>query len=147
MEQNKIKLTKRMLPFLMKPYILIILIIACIIGEIMWLYIAIKNGHYWEFIGMFMVGFFLGFVNGRWTSELWDKHFIQSLLKGLKVSRTPIGRKNAILTYLALGVPMLLSFFLSSYNPFTSSLQSYIFAFICGMNIAIYRWARKLPNQ
>lgn len=147
MDQNKIKLTKRMLPFLMKPHVLLILIGTCILGESLWMYMAIKNRNHWEFMGMFIAGSFLGFVNGRWTSQMWDKYYIQSILKGLKVSRTPIGIKNSLLTYLALGIPMLLSFILSSQNPFTSSLQSYIFAFICGMNIAIYKWVRRLPDQ
>ncbi|MBM3211606.1 hypothetical protein FJZ33_05270 [Candidatus Poribacteria bacterium] len=148
MEQEKIKLTKKMLPPLMKPYVLLVLITLCIMGEGLWVYLAIKDRNYWEFSAMFIVGFSLGSVNGRWTAQLWDKNYLQSLLRRVKVSpRVLLRRKNAWFTYLALGIPLLLSFAFASHNPFLPSLQSYIFGFICGMNIMIYLWARKLPDQ
>jgi hypothetical protein len=146
-DQENIKLTKKMLPFLMKPRVLLILIGTCIIGESLWLYLGIKNKNYWEFSGMFIVGFFLGSVNGRWTSHLWDKYYVKSIVKRIRIFPVLVRRKNSWFTYLALGIPMLLSFAMASHNPFLPSLQSYIFGFIGGMNIAIYFWARKLPEQ
>lgn len=145
-DQEKIKLTKRMLPFLMRPHVLIILMVTSILGEAMWIYLAIRNGNYWECIILFAVGFFLGFVGGGWTAKLWDKYYIQSLLKRVRIMKTTMGKRNSLFIFLALGVPMVLSFALASYDPFLPALQSYIFGFICGMNIALYLWARRLPD-
>jgi len=145
-DQEEKKLNKRMLPFLMKPLTLLILTGTCILGELMWFYLALQHGNQWECLVLFAVGFFLGFVGGGWTSKLWDKYYIQALLRRVKLMRTPMGRRSTTFTVLALGVPMIMSFALASNAPFLPVLQSYVFGFICGMNIAIYLWARKLPE-
>ena len=135
-----------MLPFLMKPFTLLVLTGTCILGEVMWIYLAIQNEDQWKCLGLFTVGFCLGFVGGGWTSRLWDRYYVQALLGRVKLMKTTIGRQSTIFTVLALGVPMIMSFILASHDPFLPILQSYIFGFICGMNIAIYRWARQLPE-
>jgi hypothetical protein len=112
----------------------------------MWLYLAVQNGNQWECLGLFAVGFFLGFIGGGRTSKLWDKYYIQAILKRVKLMRTPMGRRNTIFTVLALGVPMAVSFGLASNTPFLPVIQSYVFGFICGMNTAIYLWAKRLPE-
>jgi hypothetical protein len=93
-----------------------------------------------------MVGFVLGIVGGSWTSELWDKYYIEAMLKRIKLMSTAIGRRSTIFTFLALGIPMIISFILAAGNPLLPILQSYVFGFICGMNITIYRWAKQLPD-
>lgn len=145
-DPEKIKIRKRMLPFLMKPYVLIILIVACIFGEVMWMYRAIQDGNQLESLGLFLVGMLLGGVSGVWTSRMFDKYYVPSLLKRVRFMRTPMSIRNSIFTFLALGVPMAVSFFRSDVDPFLPIMQSYIFGFICGMNIMIYLWARRLPN-
>jgi hypothetical protein len=145
-DQEKNRLTKRMLPFLMKPSTLLILTGTCILGEVMWMYLAIQNGSQWECLGLFIVGLLLGYVGGGWTSQLWDKYYIQALLGRVKLMRTSMGRRSTIFTVVALGVPMVMSFILASHDPFLPILQSYIFGFISGMNAAIYLWARRLPG-
>ncbi len=146
MDQERNRLNKRMLPFLMKPFTLLVLTGACIAGEVMWLYLAVQNGNQLECLGLFAVGFFLGFIGGGRTSKLWDQYYIQAILKRVKLMRTPMGRQNTIFTVLALGVPMAVSFGLTSNTPFLPVIQSYVFGFICGMNTAIYLWARRLPE-
>ena len=135
-----------MLPFLMKPYVLIILIVACVFGEVMWMFRAIQDGNQLESLGLFLVGMLLGGVSGVWTSRMFDRYYVPSLLRRVHFMRTPISIRNSIFTFLALGVPMLVSFFRSDMDPFLPIMQSYIFGFICGMNIMIYLWARRLPN-
>jgi hypothetical protein len=135
-----------MLPFLMKPSTLLILTGTCIMGEVMWIYLAIQNESQWESLGLFVVGSLLGFIGGGWTSKLWDKYYVQALLRRVKLMKTAIGRRSTMFTVSALGIPMMMSFFLASNAPFLPILQSYIFGFICGMNIAIYLWARRLPE-
>lgn len=147
MDQKKYKLTKRMLPFLMKPLTLLILAGVCILGEVMWMYLGIQNGTQWECVGLFVVGSLLGYIGGGWTAKLWDKHYIDAILKRVKIMKTPMGRRNTAFIFLALGVPMVMSFFPSSQHPFLPALQSYIFGFICGMNISIYLWVRQLPDE
>ena len=150
MDQKKNKLTKRMLPFLMKPLTLLILTGICIVGEVIWIFLAIQSEDRWlslgECLGLFAVGFLLGFVGGGWTSKMWDRYYVQFLLRRVKLMKTPMGRRSTIFTFLALGVPMIISLVLASNAPFLPILQSYIFGFICGMNIAIYLWARQLPD-
>jgi hypothetical protein len=146
LELEKIKIQKRMLPFLMKPYTLIVLTVTCIFGEVMWMYSAIQDGNQMESLGLYIVGLFLGGTSGIWTSRLFDKYYVLSLLRRVKIMKTSMGIKNTVYTVLALGVPMVVSFFRSNGDPFLPIIQSYIFGFICGNNIMIYMWARKLPN-
>jgi hypothetical protein len=116
------------------------------LGEFMWMYRAIQYGNQFESLGLFLVGMLLGSVSGVWTSRMFDKYYVLSLLKRVSFMRTPISIRNSIFTFLALGVPMLVSFFRSDLDPFLPIMQSYIFGFICGMNIMIYLWARRLPS-
>jgi hypothetical protein len=146
-DQKKYKLTRRMLPILMKPLTLLVLTGVCIVGEVMWVYLGIRNGNQWECVVLFVVGSLIGFIGGGRTSKLWDEYYIEAILRRVKLMKTPMGRRNAIFIFTALGVPMALSFIPTSLDPFLPVLQSYIFGFICGMNIAIYQWAKKLPKQ
>ena len=146
MDQRKPRLTKRMLPFLMKPFTLLILTVVCVLGEVMWIYLGIRNNDQWECVALFVVGSLIGFIGGGRTSKLWDKYYVEALLKRVKIMKTPLGRRNTIFIFVALGVPMAMSFASTSQHPFLPVLQSYIFGFICGMNIAIYLWAKQLPE-
>ena len=145
-DPNKIKIHKRMLPFLMKPITLIILTITCIFGEVMWMYLAIQDGNQLESLGLFVAGTILGGTSGIWTSRMFDKYYVMSLLGRVSIMRTSAGIKNTVFTVLALGIPMVVSFVRSNMDPFLPIIQSYIFGFICGTNIMIYLWARKLPD-
>ncbi len=136
-----------MLPFLMKPFTLLMLTGVCILGEVMWVYLGIRNGNQWECVAAFTVGWLLGYIGGGKTSKLWDKCYAEALLKRVKIMKTPMGRRNMLFIFTALGIPMVMSLIPSSLDPFLPVAQSYIFGFICGMNIAIYLWARKLPEQ
>lgn len=146
LDPEKIKLHRRMLPFLMKPITLIVLTVTCIFGEVMWMYSAIQDGNQMESLGLFIVGIILGGTSGVWTSRLFDKYYVLTLLRRLNIMKTSMGIKNTVFTVLALGVPMIVSFFLSNGNPFLPIIQSYIFGFICGNNVMIYFWTRKLPG-
>ncbi|HGE73197.1 TPA: hypothetical protein ENX78_20365 [Candidatus Poribacteria bacterium] len=146
LEPEKTKIPKRMLPILMKPYVLIILIVISVFGEVLWMYRAIQDGNQLESFGLFLVGMLLGGINGVWTYRVFDKYYIQSLLNKVNVIRQPMSIKNNVFTFLALGVPMAVSFLRDDIDPFLPIMQSYIFGFICGMNVMLYLWARKLPD-
>jgi len=145
LDPEKIKIYKRMLPFLMKPITLIVLTITCIFGEVMWMYRAIQNGNQLESLGLFVAGAILGGTSGIWTTRMFDRYYVKSILGHVRIMRTPTGIKNTIFTVLALGLPMAVSFARSDLDPFLPIIQSYIFGFICGTNIMIYLWTRKLP--
>jgi len=146
LDQGGPKLTKRMLPFLMKPFTLVVLTLTCILGEVMWMYRAVQDGSQLEALGLFIAGVILGFTSGRWTWQMFDKYYVQSLLKRVNIMKTPIWKQNTLFTVLALGLPMAASFIPTYQNPVLPIIQSYIFGFISGMNVAIYLWARKLPG-
>jgi hypothetical protein len=145
LDPEKIKIHKRMLPFLMKPITLIVLTITCIFGEVMWMYRAIQDGNQLESLGLFLAGEILGGTSGIWTTRMFDRYYVKSILGHVRIMRTPTGIKNTIFTVLALGLPMAVSFARSDLDPFLPIIQSYIFGFICGTNIMIYLWTRKLP--
>jgi hypothetical protein len=145
-EQKKHKLTKRMLPFLMKPFTLVALTVVCLLGEVMWIYLGIRNGTQLECVILFVVGSLIGFIGGGRTSRLWDRYYVDALLRRVKITKTPMGRWVTVFIFLALGIPMGISFIPSAQHPFLPALQSYIFGFICGMNIALYLWAKQLPE-
>ena len=136
-----------MLPILVKPLTLLVLTVVCLVGEVMWVYLGIQNGNQWECVVAVVVGSLLGYIGGGRTSRLWDKYYIEALLRRVKMSKTPMGRRNMLFIFTAIGVPMVMSFIPASLDPFLPVLQSYIFGFICGMNIAIYRWVKQLPKQ
>jgi len=110
------------------------------------MYRAIQDGNQLESFGLFLVGMLLGGINGVWTYRVFDKYYIQSLLNKVNVIRQPMSIKNNVFTFLALGVPMAVSFLRDDIDPFLPIMQSYIFGFICGMNVMLYLWARKLPD-
>ena len=145
-DPEKVKLRKRMLPFLMKPSTLVVISVTCIFGEVMWMYRAIQDGNQLEAFALFLGGMMLGSVSGVWTSRMFDKHYVASLLGRVSIMKTSIGKKNMIFAFLALGLPMIVSFVKGDMDPLLPIIQSYIFGFICGMNIMIYLWARKLPD-
>lgn len=145
-EEPKSKINRRVLPFLMKPATLVIMTLACIFGEVLWFYRAVQEEIQWEAIALFVVGSILGSANGRWTSKMFNDHYIDSLLKRVDIMKTHIGKKNTAFTVLALGLPLLVSFITLDEDPFLPVIQSYIFGFIGGMNIAIYHWVRMLPK-
>jgi len=144
-DPEKVKLRKRMLPFLMKPTTLIVISITCAIGEVMWMFRAIQDGYQFEAFALFLVGMGLGSISGVWTSKMFAKYYVLSLLGHVNIMKTPTGIKNTIFTVIALGLPMAISFIKSDLDPLLPIIQSYIFGFICGMNVMIYLWARKLP--
>ncbi len=146
MDQERHKLNKRMLPFLMKPFTLLALTVVCVLGEVMWIYLGILNNNQWECIALFVVGSLIGFIGGGRTSELWDRYYVEALLRRVKITKTPMGKRNTLFIFLALGVPMVMSFIPTTQHPFLPVLQSYIFGFICGMNIKLYLWAKQLPG-
>jgi len=146
LDPEKVKLRKRMLPFLVRPLTLKVIFITCIFGEVMWMYRAIQDGRQFEALILFVGGIILGGVSGVWTSRMFDKHYVESLLGHVNIIKTSLGIKNTIFAVLALGLPMAVSVIRSDNDPFLAIIQSYIFGFICGMNVMIYLWARKLPD-
>lgn len=146
MDQGKHRLTKSMLPFLMKPFTLLILTVVCVLGEVMWIYLGIQNGNQWVCVVAFVIGSLVGYIGGGQTAKLWDEYYVEALLRRVKIMKTPMGRRNTLFIFTALGAPMVVSFIPSLLSPFLPVLQSYIFGFICGMNVAIYFWAKQLPE-
>jgi len=146
LDPEKMKLRKRMLPFLMKPLTVKVMFITCVFGEVMWMYRAIQDGRQIEAFALFMGGIFLGSVSGIWTSRMFDRHYVESLLGHVNILKTSLGIKNTVFAVIALGLPMAVSVIRSDSDPFLAIIQSYIFGFICGMNVMIYLWARKLPD-
>ena len=146
-KKNKPTLHKRMLPFLMRPPALIVMLVSSVFGQFMWT-TAVSTS--WRFhydrtslALAFAIGIVLGFIQGRFTSYLFDQYYIDVLLKKVKMWNTGLGKITTIFGVSALGIPALWNIFAQT-SP--AGLQSYIFGFIGGMNVGIYLWVRKLPK-
>ena len=87
------------------------------------MYLGIRVGRQWECLTMFVVGLLIGAIGGKWTSKLWDKYYLEARLRRVKLMNTPMGRRNTLFIFTALGIPMILSFITASQHPFLPALQ------------------------
>ena len=74
------KLSRRLLPFYMKLPVFWAFIIFAVLGEVLWVTV-ISNEQIdlrWSSFG-YAFGIVLGFMQGKWTSRLWEKSYLQVL--------------------------------------------------------------------
>ena len=140
-------LRRYMLPFFMRPLILIAFMVVSVFGQIIWIYTVAA---YWHFLYKqsaltfaFAAGIILGYIHGRLTSLLWGKYYIDDVRRRIKMWSTFLGKVTTIYVVLALGIPIFWYIMRGGVSP---GLQSYIFGFIGGMNLGIYLWVRRLPK-
>lgn len=141
------KLSRRLLPFYMKMPIFWAFIVISVLGQLLWvvaLSYDVRIDLRWSSLG-YGVGIGLGFMQGKWTSRLWQ----QSYLKVLKRQITFWDAKGAKLltmyTCVALGLPIFCPFLVRSLDVL-AGIQSYVFGFIGAMNVALMLWVRRIPK-
>jgi len=110
-KNNKPILHRRMLPFLTRPPALIVMIAVSVFSQFMW---TITVSTSWRFhynrqsiILTFALGIVLGFIQGRFISYLFDQHYIDVLLKRIKIWNTVLWKITTIYGILALGIPVM----------------------------------------
>ena len=147
------KLSRRLLPFYMKLPVFWAFIVLSVLGQLLWVAAISQDVRIdlrWSSFG-FGLGIALGFMQGKWTSRLWQ----QSYLKVLKRQITFWDAKGAKLltfyTCLALGLPIFCPFLIRSLDMFRSldmlvGIQSYVFGFIGAMHVPLLLWVRRMPK-
>jgi hypothetical protein len=142
------KLHRRLLPFYMKPAILIAFMMISLIG-ILWSWItAVYLSHvnpFWCSFG-FAFGIVLGYIHGKWTARMWERDYLRVSRREITFWKARGATGTTVYVILALGAPIFIGLSLGQSYEILAGLQSYIFGFIDGMNLALYLWVRQLPR-
>ena len=142
------QLHRRLLPFYMRPASLIIFMTVSLMGQLMWATAVAMAGSVdvrWCGVG-FAVGIVIGYIQGRWMSRMWARDYLRVLKREIRFWQARGATGTTVFVILALGVPVWVELFLVQSHWLLVGLQSYIFGFVGGMNLALYLWVRRLPK-
>ena len=142
------KLHRRLLPFYMRPFILIAFMVVSLIGQLTWttaMAIAESVDAKWCGAG-FALGIVLGYIQGGWISRMWARDYLRVLRREITFWEARGATGTTIFVILALGIPIVVGLSLRHAHHLLVGIQSYIFGFIGGMNLALYLWVRRLPK-
>ena len=142
------KLHRRLLPFYMKPAILIAFMVISLVGQLTWTTaMAMSEGVDVRWCGAgFALGIVLGYIQGRWISRMWARDYLRVLRREITFWEAKGAPGTTFFVILALGIPILVGLSLRQAHGMLVGIQSYIFGFIGGMNFALYLWVRRLPK-
>ena len=142
------KLNRRLLPFYMKPVILIAFMVTSLVGQLTWttaMAIAESVDARWCGVG-FGLGIILGYIQGGWISRMWARDYLRVLKREITFWEAKGATGTTVFVILALGIPIVAGLSLRHAHHMLVGIQSYIFGFIGGMNLALYLWVRRLPK-
>ena len=147
-KQRPEKLYRRLLPFYMKPTILIAFMVISLIGQLTWTTAMAMSGAVdvrWCGVG-FGLGIVLGYIQGGWIARMWARDYLRVLKREITFWGAKGATGTTVFVILALGVPIVIGLSLDQAHGILVGIQSYIFGFIGGMNLALYLWVRRLPK-
>ncbi len=147
-KQQPSKLYRRLLPFYMKPVFLIAFMTISLGGQLMWATAVAMAGRVdvqWCGVG-FAVGIVVGYIQGRWMSRMWAHDYLRVLKREIRFWEARGATGTTVFVILALGIPVWIELFVVQSHWLLVGLQSYIFGFVGGMNLALYLWVRRLPK-
>ena len=142
------KIHRRLLPFYMRPMVLVAFMAISVVGQIVWITAVRIVGEidmWWCSLG-FAFGIILGYIHGKWIARMWDRDYLRVLKREITFWQAKGGKGTTILMVLALGIPIFFAVFARLSIDSLAGLQSYIFGFICGTNFAVFSWVRQLPK-
>ena len=140
------KLSRRLLPFYMKLPVFWAFIIFAFLGEVLWVTV-ISNEQIdlrWSSFG-YAFGIVLGFMQGKWTSRLWEKSYLQVLRREISFWEAKGAKSLTYFTCISLGLPVVGIILIESTAKLVG-IQSYVFGFIGAMNVALLLWVRRIPK-
>ena len=142
------KLHRRLLPFYMNPAILIAFMGLSLTGQIAWTTaMAMAEGIDVRWCGAgFALGIVLGYIQGKWTSRMWERDYLRVLKREITFWEAKGATGTTVYVILALGIPIFIGLSMGQSYGLLVGLQSYIFGFVGGMNLALYLWVRRLPK-
>ena len=141
------KLSRRLLPFYMKMPIFWAFIIVTFLGQILLAASIAKFPRLdirWTTFG-YAFGIILGFMQGKWTSRLWQNSYLQVLRREITFWEAKGAKSLTYFTCFALGLPVVGIMLIGS-TAELAGIQSYIFGFVGGMNVALLLWVRRIPK-
>lgn len=141
------KLSRRLLPFYMKMPVFWAFIVISVLGQLLWAAPFSANVRIdlrWSSLG-YGLGISLGFMQGKWMARLWQRWYLQVLLRQITFWEARGAKLITFYTCVALGLPILCTIFIRSLETL-AGMQSYIFGFIGAMNTALLLWVRRLPK-
>lgn len=142
------KLYRHLLPFYMRPASLIVFMATSLVGQLTWTTAVAMSGYVdvrWCGVG-FALGIVLGYIQGRWMSRMWARDYLRVLKREIRFWEARGATGTTVFVILALGIPVWIELILVRSHWLLVGLQSYIFGFIGGMNLALYLWVRRLPK-
>ncbi len=140
------KLSRRLLPFYMKLPVFWAFIIFAVLGEVLWVTV-ISNEQIdlrWSSFG-YAFGIVLGFMQGKWTSRLWEKSYLQVLRREISFWEAKGAKSLTYFTCISLGLPVVGIILIESTAKLVG-IQSYVFGFVGAMNVALLLWVRRIPK-
>lgn len=141
------KLSRRLLPFYMKLPIFWAFIIVTFIGQVLWVAVLSNDPLIdlrWTSLG-YVCGIMLGFMQGKWTSQLWEKFYIRVLNREITFWQAKGAKSLTYFTCIALGLPIIGIVMIES-TAKLAGIQSYVFGFVGAMNVALLLWVRRIPK-
>ena len=141
------KLSRRLLPFYMKLPIFWAFIVLSVLGQVLWVAVVSQYPRIdlrWSSIG-FGLGIGLGFMQGKWTSRLWEQSYLQVLKRRITFWEAKGAKLLTCYTCTALGLPVVCTILIGSLHTLVG-IQSYVFGFIGAMNVALLLWVRRMPK-
>ena len=141
------KLSRSLLPFYMKLPIFWAFIVVTFLGQILLVSSIAKFPHLdlrWTTFG-YAFGIVLGYMQGKWTSRLWQNSYLQVLRREITFWDAKGAKSLTFFTCFALGLPVVGIILLGS-TAELAGIQSYIFGYVGGMNLALLLWVRRIPK-
>ncbi len=140
------KLSRRLLPFYMQLPVFWAFIILTFLGEVVWVTV-ISNEQIdlrWSSFG-YALGIVLGFMQGKWTSRLWEKSYLKVLRREISFWEAKGAKSLTYFTCISLGLPVVGIILIESTAKLVG-IQSYVFGFVGAMNVALLLWVRRIPK-
>ena len=140
------KLSRRLLPFYMQLPVFWAFIILTLLGEVLWVTV-ISNEQIdlrWSSFG-YAFGIVLGFMQGKWTSRLWEKSYLKVLRREISFWEAKGAKSLTYFTCISLGLPVVGIILIESTAKLVG-IQSYVFGFVGAMNVALLLWVRRIPK-
>ena len=141
------KLLRCLLPFYMKLPVFWAFIVLSVLGQLLWVVVISQDVRIdlrWSSFG-YGLGIGLGFMQGKWTSRLWDQSYLQVLRRQITFWEAKGAKLLTFYTCSALGLPILCTLLIRSLDTLVG-IQSYVFGFIGAMNVALLLWVRRMPK-
>ncbi len=141
-------LSRSILPFYMKLPVFWAFIILTFIGEVLWIAVVTHDHRAdlltWSCFG-YALGIVVGFMQGKWTSRLWENSYLQVLRRKITFWEAKGAKSLTFFTCIALGLPIIVAILIDSTDQLVG-IQSYIFGFVGAMNAALLLWVRRIPK-